>query len=134
MIESGCQSITWGIARCNRSCTGSVRPCPTGSDTLVERAQVATYAIEPTTATESSVQAKGARDQNDMAAAKALWDELAIRARMLHCPQHYAQPWRVTVIGETPEKLRLYISGCCPQLGEAVNAMIRSEPRISGPR
>lgn len=80
------------------------------------------------------MQAKGDSDQEDMAAAKALWDDLAVRARLVHCPEHYAQPWRVTVLGDTPAKLRLYVSGCCPQLGEAVNVMLRSEPRISGHR
>ena len=80
------------------------------------------------------MQAKGDSDQDEMAAARALWDELAVRARLVHCPEHYAQPWRVMVLGDTPAKLRLYVSGCCPQLGEAVNGMIRAEPRISGPR
>ena len=80
------------------------------------------------------MQAKGNKDEGDVAAARALWEELAARARMVHCPQHFAQPWRVVVIGDTPAKLRLYTSGCCPQLGDAVNAMIRAEPRISGPR
>ncbi len=80
------------------------------------------------------MQAKGDKEEVDMAAARALWEELAARARMVHCPQHFAQPWRVVVIGDTPAKLRLYTSGCCPQLGDAVDDMIRGEPRISGPR
>jgi hypothetical protein len=80
------------------------------------------------------VESKGDQKQRDMDAARSLWDELAVRARLVHCPEHYTQPWRVMVIGDRPDKLRLYVSGCCPELGDAVNQMIRSEPRISGPR
>lgn len=83
---------------------------------------------------ENSLQSKGDQNKEDMAAARAHWDELAVRARILHCPQHYAQPWRVAVLGDRPENLRLYISGCCGKLGEAVNEIIRAEPRVSGPR
>jgi hypothetical protein len=80
------------------------------------------------------LQSKGDQNQREMAAARGLWEELAVRARLVHCPDHFTQPWRVMVLGDTPAKLRLYVSGCCPRLGEAVNQMIRSEPRISGPR
>jgi len=72
--------------------------------------------------------------QRDMAVARALWEDLAARARLLHCPEHYAQPWRVVVIGDTPDKLRLHISGCCSQLQVVVTELIRSDSRISGPR
>jgi hypothetical protein len=71
--------------------------------------------------------------QQEMAAARALWEDLARRARRLHCPEHYAEPWRVQVIGDTPDDFRLYTSGCCDKLGVVVNALIRSDPRISGP-
>jgi hypothetical protein len=70
----------------------------------------------------------------DLAEAKVIWEQLAARARGLHCPVHYVEPWRVTVIGDTPAKLRLYVSGCCPGLQTAVTELIRSEPRVSGPR
>lgn|GEM_PF-4179645 len=67
-------------------------------------------------------------------AARALWEDLARQARGLHCPDHFVEPWRVAVIGDTPEKYRLYISGCCSQLQVVVNEMINSDPRIAGPR
>ena len=80
------------------------------------------------------MESKGDQTQRDMATARSLWEELAVRARLVHCPDHYTQPWRVLVLGDTPDKLRLSVSGCCARLGDAVNEMIRAEPRISGPR
>lgn len=80
------------------------------------------------------MQPTGDPNQRDVDSARSLWEEMAVRARALHCPEHFAQPWRVSVLGETPERYRLYVSGCCPRLGEAVNQLIRSDPRISGPR
>ena len=79
------------------------------------------------------MQARREQEQNQAAAARALWDELARRARGVHCPEHYVEPWRVTIIGDRPETYRLYVSGCCSKLGDAVNAMIRTDPRIAGP-
>jgi len=72
--------------------------------------------------------------QRDAAAARALWDDLARQARGLHCPEHFVEPWRVSVIGDTPAKYRLYISGCCERLRTVVNELINSDPRIAGPR
>jgi hypothetical protein len=77
---------------------------------------------------EESVQSQGDQDQRRTAAARAMWEDLATRARALHCPDHYAQPWRVSVLGETPDTFRLYVSGCCPRLGDAVTEMIRQDP------
>ena len=71
--------------------------------------------------------------QGDKAAAHALWEDLAVRARLLHCPEHFVSPWRVVVIGETRETMRLQLYGCCPRLQLVVGEMIRSDPRISGP-
>ena len=73
------------------------------------------------------------REKDRLAAARALWEDLAIRARGLHCPEHFVQPWRVVVIGDTTEKLRLNIYGCCPKLQVVITEMIRSDPRRSGP-
>jgi hypothetical protein len=73
------------------------------------------------------------READRLAAAQALWEDLAVRARGLHCPEHFVQPWRVVVIGETAERLRLNIYGCCPKLQVVVSEMIRSDPRTSGP-
>jgi hypothetical protein len=67
-------------------------------------------------------------------ARQALWEDLAAKARGLHCPEHFVGPWRVYVTGETATSMRLQVSGCCPKLGEAVNAMLRSDPRVSTPR
>ena len=71
--------------------------------------------------------------QDDLAAAKVVWEQLAARARGLHCPDHFVEPWRVTVIGDSPAKLRLYVSGCCPKLQGVVSELIRSDPRVSRP-
>lgn len=72
--------------------------------------------------------------QRDMAAARALWEDLAARARGLHCPEHFVAPWRVVVIGDTRDRLRLQLYGCCPKLELVVSELIRADPRISGPR
>jgi hypothetical protein len=74
------------------------------------------------------------RESARLASARALWEELAVRARLLHCPEHAVQPWRVTVTGETRETLRLQIYGCCSQLQVVIGEMVRADPRISGPR
>jgi hypothetical protein len=77
---------------------------------------------------------KDDHDQQEMALAQELWEDLARRARLVHCPEHFAEPWRVSVMGSSPRRLKLDISGCCPKIGAAINDMIRSDPRISGPR
>lgn len=80
------------------------------------------------------MQPSGDQDEVRAANARALWEDLARRARGVHCPEHYVEPWRVTVIGERAETYRLYISGCCSRLGQAVDQMVRTDPRIAGPR
>lgn len=72
-------------------------------------------------------------DRERMAATRTLWEDLALRARALHCPEHVMVPWRVSVSGDTPQTMRLQISGCCPRLQAVVTDMIQSDPRISGP-
>ena len=74
------------------------------------------------------------RDTALLATARALWDDLAVKARLLHCPEHIVQPWRVVVIGDTREALRLQIYGCCDRLQLVISEMIRADPRISGPK
>jgi hypothetical protein len=74
------------------------------------------------------------RDAAQLAAARALWEDLAAMARGLHCPEHFVGPWRVVVTGERPETLNLQIYGCCQRLGVVVAEMIRADPRVSGPR
>lgn len=74
------------------------------------------------------------RDAALLVTARAVWDDLAVKARGLHCPEHVVQPWRVAVIGDTRDALRLQIYGCCDKLGQAVTEMIRADPRISGPK
>jgi len=69
-----------------------------------------------------------------LAASKSLWEDLALRARALHCPEHLVGPWRVVVSGETRETMRLQIYGCCERLGQVINEMVRQDPRIAGPR
>jgi hypothetical protein len=71
--------------------------------------------------------------QHEMAAAKEVWEQLAVRARALHCPEHFMPPWKVVVIGDSREKLRLQIYGCCPRLQTLVTEVIRKDPRMSGP-
>jgi hypothetical protein len=66
-------------------------------------------------------------------ARQALWDDLASKARGLHCPEHFVGPWRVHVTGESRGTMRLQVSGCCPKIGDAVNAMLRADPRVSTP-
>lgn len=58
---------------------------------------------------------------------EALWEELARKARAVHCPEHYVEPWRVRVIGTAPN-LKLDIAGCCPKIGRAINEMIANDP------
>ena len=69
-----------------------------------------------------------------MASARALWEDLAVKARSLHCPEHVVGPWRIVVSGETPESLRLQVYGCCEKIGRAVTEMIRADPRTSRQR
>ena len=71
------------------------------------------------------------QEQRRADAARATWEDLAVKARVVHCPDHYAQPWRISLLGDSPSTYRLYVSGCCPKLGEAVTAMIRSDARIA---
>jgi hypothetical protein len=70
---------------------------------------------------------------NELAAARALWDDLAVKARAIHCPDHMVGPWRIVVTGETRESMKLQVYGCCPRLGQAVTGMIRADPRTSKP-
>ena len=72
-------------------------------------------------------------EQDRFAAAQAHWEYLAARARAIHCPVHGVAAWRIAVTGDTPEKLNLQIYGCCANLGHAVNDMVNSDPRVSGP-
>jgi hypothetical protein len=72
-------------------------------------------------------------EQAQMEAARAVWEEIAAKARAVHCPQHFVQPWRVDVIGDSPARLRLNVSGCCAQVGAAVTALIKADPRVGGP-
>jgi len=73
------------------------------------------------------------RNEAALVAARSLWQDLAVQARRVHCPEHVVTPWRVAVTGETRDKMSLQVSGCCPKLGAAVTEMIRKDPRISGP-
>jgi hypothetical protein len=70
---------------------------------------------------------------DDLQHARATWEGLAARARGLHCPEHFAAPWRVVVVGETKEEMTLQIYGCCAQLGVVVDQMIKSDPQVGGP-
>ena len=72
--------------------------------------------------------------KRELEAARGVWEDVAVRARTVHCPVHFVQPWRVNVIGDQPSRLRLNVSGCCPRLGETVTALIRADPRLGGPR
>jgi hypothetical protein len=74
------------------------------------------------------------RSGREAVASKALWEDLAVKARGLHCPEHHVGPWRIVVLGETRETMRLHIYGCCDRLGRAINEMIAADPRIAGPR
>ncbi|MFV2062850.1 MAG: hypothetical protein ACC726_04965 [Chloroflexota bacterium] len=73
------------------------------------------------------------RDEAAPAATLAIWEDLAVQARRVHCPEHVVTPWRVAVRGDTRATMSLQVSGCCAKLGVAVTAMIRNDPRISGP-
>lgn len=73
-----------------------------------------------------------AKDEKD-AQLEALWEELARKARGVHCPRHFVGPWRVYVIG-TPPRLKLDIAGCCPRIGEAINEMIAADPDFRATR
>lgn len=77
------------------------------------------------------MRSQGDQDRAAAEAARATWEDLAARARVLHCPDHYVGPWRVNVIGDTPDKFRLYVSGCCPKIGQVVDEMVRRDPRIA---
>ena len=72
-----------------------------------------------------------AQKTEHMASARALWEDLAVKARSLHCPEHVVGPWRIAVIGETPDSLRLQVYGCCEKIGRAVTEMIGADPRTS---
>ena len=65
--------------------------------------------------------------------AKAVWEDLAAKARGLHCPEHFVEPWRVVVSGSSAGNYRLQIYGCCSQLQTVVSALIKADPRIGGP-
>lgn len=73
-----------------------------------------------------------AKDEKD-AQLEALWEELARKARGVHCPQHFVEPWRVSVIG-TPPALKLAIAGCCSRIGQAINEMIAEDPDFRATR
>lgn len=73
-----------------------------------------------------------ATDDKD-AQLQALWEDLARKARGVHCPEHYVEPWRVTVIGRPPA-LKLDIAGCCPRIGQAINQMIADDPGFRATR
>ena len=73
-----------------------------------------------------------ASDDKD-AQLQALWEDLARKARAVHCPEHFVEPWRVYVIGTAP-KLKLDISGCCPKIGRAINEMIATDPGFRASR
>ena len=72
------------------------------------------------------------QDEKD-AQLEALWEDLARKARSVHCLEHYVEPWRVYVIGSAP-KLKLDIAGCCPRIGQAVNEMIAADPGFRATR
>jgi hypothetical protein len=67
-----------------------------------------------------------AKEDKD-AQTRALWEDLARKARGVHCPAHFVGPWRVHVIG-TPPHLKLDVAGCCPRIGRAINEMIAADP------
>jgi hypothetical protein len=73
------------------------------------------------------------RDAAQAASARALWEDLAAKARGTHCPIHIVGPWRVVVTGDRPETLNLQIYGCCERLGVVVAEMIKADPRVAGP-
>jgi hypothetical protein len=73
------------------------------------------------------------REAEVQRARRALWEDLAARARGLSCPVHFVGPWRVVVVGESRESMRLQVYGCCERIGQAVTAMVRSDPRVTSP-
>lgn len=73
---------------------------------------------------------RSTRDAGAPESARKLWDELALKARAIHCPEHFVAPWRVVVIGDTP-RLRLQVYGCCERIGQAVTAMVNADPRVA---
>lgn len=68
-----------------------------------------------------------------LADARAMWENLAARARGLQCPEHGVAPARVVVTGETVDQLNLQLYGCCDKLGQVIGEMIKADPRVSGP-
>lgn len=74
-----------------------------------------------------------AKDQDQEAQLEALWEDLARKARGVHCPEHFVEPWRVRVIGRSP-RLKLDIAGCCPGIGRAINEMIAADPGFRASR
>ena len=66
-------------------------------------------------------------------ARRALWEDLAARARGLSCPVHFVGPWRVVVSGDSPQSMRLQVYGCCERIGQAVSEMVRADPRVASP-
>jgi hypothetical protein len=74
------------------------------------------------------------RGREGYLARRAIWEDVAVKARLLHCPDHYVSPWRVVVMGETSETLDLQIYGCCAKLGVLAGQLVRADPRLSGPR
>ena len=80
-----------------------------------------------------SVPSDDDQQQPDMAAARAIWEDIARRAHSVHCPEHFVAPWRVVVIGDTPDRLRLQIYGCCEKLQLVVTDLIKADPRVSRP-
>jgi hypothetical protein len=67
-----------------------------------------------------------AKEDKD-AQTRVLWEDLARKARAVHCPAHFVGPWRVHVIGTSP-RLKLDVAGCCPRIGQAINEMIAADP------
>jgi hypothetical protein len=74
-----------------------------------------------------------ANDEDRDAQLEALWEDLARKARGVHCPEHFVEPWRVRVIGRPP-RLKLDLSGCCAKIGRAVNEMIAADPDFRASR
>jgi hypothetical protein len=77
--------------------------------------------------------ALAAKESEQDAQVRAVWEDLARQARGVHCPAHFVEPWRVHVIG-TPPRLKLDIAGCCPRIGQAINEMIAADPDFRATR
>ena len=73
------------------------------------------------------------REAELLRAMRALWEDLAAKARAVSCPAHLVGPWRVVVIGDTRSSMRLQVYGCCERIGQAVTAMVNADPRIARP-